>query len=342
MSRVLSVDDEYLHAPTSDSDFNESMYFNFVDHRHAHAGLIRMGNRINEGHAEVTVLIYLPGAAAAFRFDRPPISASETFEAGGLRFEIVEPGKHVRVTYRGSVHRLADGTDLADPGTALRNSPQLPLTVHLDYRGLAPLFGLGHGESGTAGMGGGEEMVASQHYEIPCRVVGSIQLGDERIDIDGLGIRDHSWGPRRWQAPTYWRWLSGMIDERNGFVAWSLRVDDRGEPGSGMWMRDGVVSRLIAIDVDSDYGPPPHYPTGMRLVMTAQSGERVTVSGEVLAAVPLRNRKAGAVARLAELVCRYTVETDTGGSGIAGRTAYGIAEYHDLILEGVPAGMGQA
>ncbi len=304
LNQTFSADDEYLHEATGDSDFNESMYFNFVDRRQGYAGLVRMGNRINEGHAEVTVLVYLPDGGAAFHFDRPPITMPDSFDAGGLSFEIVDPGEHVRVTYAGSAHRLANGTDLADPGAALRNSPELPVRLLLDYRGLAPLFGLGHGTTGTTGMGGGEDAVASQHYEIPCRISGSIQLGDQHIEVEALGIRDHSWGPRRWQAPTYWRWLSGMFDENNGFVAWSVRVGDRREPGSGMWMRDGEVLRLVDIDIASDYGPPPHYPTAMRMVLTAESGEQINVSGEVLATVPLRNRKADVVARLSELVCR--------------------------------------
>ena len=33
-------------------------------------------------------------------------------------------------------------------------------------------------------------------------------MGDEEWAIDGYGLRDHSWGPRFWQAPWYYRWLT--------------------------------------------------------------------------------------------------------------------------------------
>ena len=61
----FDVTDEYMHEPTDHPQFNESMYFNFVDGNSGLATLIRMGNRANEGRAEVTVLLYLPGGGAA-------------------------------------------------------------------------------------------------------------------------------------------------------------------------------------------------------------------------------------------------------------------------------------
>ena len=35
-------------------------------------------------------------------------------------------------------------------------------------------------------------------YEVPCRVHGEILVGDETIEFDGIGQRDHSWGVRDW------------------------------------------------------------------------------------------------------------------------------------------------
>ena len=42
-------------------------------------------------------------------------------------------------------------------------------------------------------------------YEIPCRVHGAVLVGDERIEVDGWGQRDHSWGAARdW-------WVTGVV-----------------------------------------------------------------------------------------------------------------------------------
>ena len=61
---LLDVAGEYMHAPTDHSQFSESRYFNFVDGDSGYATLVRMGNRANEGHAEVPVPVYLPVGAA--------------------------------------------------------------------------------------------------------------------------------------------------------------------------------------------------------------------------------------------------------------------------------------
>jgi hypothetical protein len=50
-------------------------------------------------------------------------------------------------------------------------------------------------------------------YEIPCRVHGVVLVGDERIEVDGWGQRDHSWGAARdWWANTH-TWMAGRLDD---------------------------------------------------------------------------------------------------------------------------------
>jgi hypothetical protein len=324
--------DEFMHEPTDDPQFNESMYFNFVDGGSGFATLVRIGNRVNEGHAEVTVLVYLPGGGAAIHFDRSPITGNRAFDAGGLRVEVRKPLEHLQLTYSGEAHRLERGTDLADPKSALGTAPEVPLELDLAYESLIDLYGLSSGEGAGGGIEGGESTIATGHYQGPCRVKGDITLSGEHFEVSGLGFRDHSWGPRRWQGPTYWRWVSCMCDEANGFVGWVSRIGDERTKGHGMVLREGVFERLDEVEVTSTYGPPPYYPETMRLRLHAPSGV-VEASGSVFAAVPLRNRRDGQVARLAEVLCRYDFE---------GRAGFGISEYHDLMIDGVPAGMSEA
>ncbi|MEI7593605.1 MAG: hypothetical protein WCK41_10335 [Actinomycetes bacterium] len=49
-------------------------------------------------------------------------------------------------------------------------------------------------------------------YEIPCRVHGEILIGDERIEFEGPGQRDHSWGVRDWWNPA-WCWTAFRLDD---------------------------------------------------------------------------------------------------------------------------------
>ena len=321
--------DEFMHEPTDDPQFNESAYYNFVDGDSGHGLLIRMGNRVNEGHAEVTVVVYLPGGAAAIRFDRAPITTNEAFDAGGLRFDVVEPLQTMQVSFAGTAYLLPKGTDLADPKRAFSTSPQVPVHLGLRYESLIPVYGLGEG----SGIQGAEDAIAVGHYQGPCRVTGWLELDGERRDVSGLGYRDHSWGPRKWLGPSYWRWLSCLADDKNGFVAWSQKIGTERSPGNGMVLRDGVRELVTRVDVTSEYGPHPHYPTSMAVRMQTESGDVVTATGEVFHNVPLRHRRGDQVARLTEVLVRFDVN---------GTTGYGICEYHDLMQDGVPAGMSEA
>ena len=56
----LSPQDDYTHELGPEPNFNESMYFNFFDRQESIGGFVRIGNRANEGHAEMTVTLYLP------------------------------------------------------------------------------------------------------------------------------------------------------------------------------------------------------------------------------------------------------------------------------------------
>ena len=55
----LVPEDDFTHELGPESNFNESMYFNFFDPEQSIGGFVRLGNRANEGQAEMTVCIYL-------------------------------------------------------------------------------------------------------------------------------------------------------------------------------------------------------------------------------------------------------------------------------------------
>lgn len=321
--------DEFMHEPTDEPNFNESAYYNFVDGGSGFGVLIRMGNRVNEGHAEVTVLVYLPHGEAVIRFDRAPITTNDAFDAAGLRFEVVEPLKRMRVHFDGTGYRLAKGTALEDPKQAFTSSPVVPVRLELEYENVIPVHGLGDG----SGIQGGEDAIAVGHYQGPCTVVGWIEVDGTRIDVSSFGFRDHSWGPRKWHGPQWWRWISCLADEKNGFVAWSQKIGDQVSPGHGMVLRDGVFERVNEVTVESTYGEAPYYPESMNVRMRTESGDEVRATGTVFHNVPLRNRRDGQIARLGEFLVRLEFE---------GMTGYGISEYHDRMVDGIPAGMSEA
>jgi hypothetical protein len=99
-------------------------------------------------------------------------------------------------------------------------------TVTLDLRAAAPPF--------AETFDGDGESFAPHHYEQLTTVSGALALGDVSTDVNGFGLRDHSWGPRSWQAPYFYRWVHGSTDGLGfigayfGDAGGSDRVDRRG------------------------------------------------------------------------------------------------------------------
>ena len=52
---------------------------------------------------------------------------------------------------------------------------------------------------------------------------GEILVGDERIDFDGIGQRDHSWGVRDWWN-LGWVWTAGGLDDGTRFHGSDIRI----------------------------------------------------------------------------------------------------------------------
>jgi hypothetical protein len=115
------------------------MYFNFHDPERAVGGWMRLGNRANEGRAERSVCLYLPDGRVLFGFDRPAIADNAAFDAGGLRFEVLEPAQRLRSVFAGSVLELVEPRLLADPGRAFRECPRRRIAFDLVHDAVGPM-----------------------------------------------------------------------------------------------------------------------------------------------------------------------------------------------------------
>ena len=137
---------------------------------------------------------------------------------------------------------LDDPTQMADPKAAFTNNPYVECEVHLTFtgQGRASMFG---GEPDKPHEAAGEEF-AKGHYEQLVAGTGTIRVGDEEWVVDGFGLRDHSWGPRYWQAPWYYRWLTANVGADFGFMASRVaRRDGPGTRGGFVW-EDGRAPPL--------------------------------------------------------------------------------------------------
>ena len=139
----LDPSDEYMHELGPESNFNESMYINAFDPVTEVGGWFRMGNRANEGYAEMTVCLYLPPRAGdpserrrvAFMFKRPGITGNDALDAGGLTWTMARPFEELRIDFTGRVVVLDDPLQMSDPKAAFATNPLAECEVRLAFRG---------------------------------------------------------------------------------------------------------------------------------------------------------------------------------------------------------------
>jgi hypothetical protein len=319
MARIvgnLRPEDDGLHPLGPEPNFNESMYFNFFDPKKLVGGFVRMGNRANEGQAEMTVCLFLPEDRVLFAFDRPEIDHNDAFDAGGLRFDILEPTERLRTTYKGRAIQLDNPRALADPGRAFRESPRCSVALDLEHRAVGPMYGESHdkGEEGREA----DKQFAKAHYEQHMHVSGTLDLEGTSLAIDGYGLRDHSWGPRYWQAIESYEWLTMNFGPDLGAMVTRIQVAGAPPREGGVIVRGDEVLPVAKVDIEAQYEENGLYHRSVRAKVETRDGGRHEFHGGVKGFIPLRNRREGKTTHIGEGMTEWTFE---------GRTGFGLSEF---------------
>ena len=329
----LEPRDEYPHEPDEVSNFNESVYVNGFDPVQKLGGWLRLGNRVNEGYAELSVCLYLPDGRVACQFARPKISHNEAFEAGGLHYEVDEPFQRLEISYDGELLLLDDPSQLRDPGMLFQTAPRVPGGVSWDVSAISPTHG---GEptsdAGVARMFYGHEF-SRGHFNQHVAVKGTMRVGDEQWDLDAFGWRDHSWGPRFSQVIWAYRLFIGSLGPDRGLMLLKNMHETGGSRRLGVLMVDGAYEEIHDLDVITDWSDDRD-PLGSTItVWTAERKEMIRA--RTVTMVPLRNRRRTEdgellVSRVAEAFTEFTW---------GDRIGYGMTEYIERIGEdGQPVG----
>jgi len=287
----LKPEDDYTHALGPEENFNESMYFNFFDRERSIGGFVRLGNRANERQAEMTVTVYLPDGRVLFVFKRAPIENNDAFDAGGLRFEVLEPSQRLRTTYGGSVVELREPRAMADPKAAFRDNPMRKISLDLIHDAVGPMYG----SSGSREEEGrkADQQFGKAHYEQHMHVVGSLEIAGESLAIDGYGLRDHSWGPRYWQAIQSYEWLTMNFGPDFGAMVSIIQRDPENVRRGGVIVRGDDLELITNATVEADFEENGLFHRQVRARVETQNGETLAIQGEVKSFIPLRNRRAG-------------------------------------------------
>jgi hypothetical protein len=326
---IMRPEDELMHRPDASAIFNESVYTNAFDPASRCGGWMRLGNRANEGYAELSVCLYLPDGRIACQFRRPKIAGNDRFDAGGLRYDVIEPLRSVSMTYEGDLIIVDDPEALREPQALFATAPRVAGHVHWVHEAESPVHGGAPTRDDVETMYGRD--FSFGHFNQHGRARGEMRVGDERFAIDGRGWRDHSWGPRIWQRIWFYRLFIANFDNGDGFMLLKLTERSGRVRRQGVLLVDGRYEEILDLDVSTDWTDRQD-PARVRLGV-ATTRRKAVIEGEIQTLAPLRNRRPVdgevLVSRIAEGFTRFTWD---------GRTGYGMTEYIERIENGTAVG----
>ncbi|MGO9929684.1 MAG: phosphotransferase, partial [Mycobacterium sp.] len=203
-----SQEDELAHAATDEPLWSESWYADFVDAAQGLGGWFRIGLVANQQTAWVHALLCGPDMPTVAVVDcevplpsDPWVLRTDAFEAG---HSVSEPLQAYRVDVRGR------GQAYPDPSALLRGEPGTPVEVTMNLV--------------WATDGIPYKYRLTTRYEIPCKVSGTINVGDTNYRVESVpGQRDHSWGVRDWWSMD-WIWSALHLDDGTHLHGVNIRI----------------------------------------------------------------------------------------------------------------------
>jgi hypothetical protein len=92
--------------------------------------------------------------------------------------------------------------------------------------------------------------LGSHHVEQSGRYLGELELGGQRLSVEGTGSRDQSWGLRDWSAADHWSLFTLRLGDDLAVHALSVSVRGRRVEGGFVW-RDGRLERITRVEHDA-------------------------------------------------------------------------------------------
>jgi hypothetical protein len=183
----LKEADELLHKPSSQLKWRESYYFNWVDLQNEISGFSTIGIVPNENRREFVFLLFLKERNEVYYKEPPLLQYEENVNTmltdKKLSYKLINPFKIWQIEY---------------------NSRKLKFKILFETRFPTYTFGIDSSASWH------------QHFEASGKISGELILKDDiRIEINGYGQRDKSWGYRDWHQ--FDKWYAGHFQ----FKDWS-------------------------------------------------------------------------------------------------------------------------
>lgn len=221
--------DERRHRPTDDRWWGEAWTFDFATPDGALGGYVRLELLPNQRTCWYWAWVVGPHRAPVVVLDQEvplPRGAGLELRTNGLWADhiVEEPGEHVSVGAEAFALLLDDPAEACGPLVGMPT----PFGLDLGWETAGP--------AGIAGTHGGEPPgpAAIEGYSLPCDVVGEVLVADERIVLDAVGHRHHTWGVEDWWSAG-WTAVGGRLDDGTWFAGRAATTEPvlsaPGDPG---------------------------------------------------------------------------------------------------------------
>jgi hypothetical protein len=211
----VTVGPEHEAPRTDGGDFSDAVTVAFGDPAAELYGVARLG--LAEGAASGLALLFWRGepvavsAEGGVEIDAP--SSWDEVSAAGLDTSVVEPLRFWRLHFAGE---------------------DASLDLELEATGPVAELDPSHPVARMGGMAG---------YEQPVRVRGEAVVGSNRLSVDGLGQRGHSWGAPDWDRIELARTVSAWLGDDLAVSLTAVRPAGK---------RDHAAEAVVAAILDRD------------------------------------------------------------------------------------------
>lgn|GEM_PF-6342705 len=123
-------------------------------------------------------------------------------EINGIRWTCDVPFERWTKRFQGGAHLVTLGELEAG---ALPDGEHVAVELAVTATGMSATY-----DWGTPRL---DQSWAIGHYEQHIEVTGTLRYGDQILEIDGTGLRDHSWGPRDYTKLGSSTWIQGQFPE---------------------------------------------------------------------------------------------------------------------------------
>jgi len=288
-------EDEGSHPAGPEELWNESWYFDVVSEDGSIGLYTRLGLYPNMGVSWLTAFLCAPG--------RPTIAVVDFAAELPTGEELSVRGDALLVEHlcesaleRFRVRLNATGEAHADASALLRGEPGEPTELAFDLV--------------WETLGEPYSYRVATRYEIPCRIRGTVEIHGETIEVNGVGQRDHSWGPRDWWSAE-WMWSAGHLQDGTRLHGVEFRIP--GAPPLGVGYLQPPEGGVLELDVVSASEQVAE--NGLITAAEIHYGE-LAVSVQPLAFGPLRlEAPDGRLSMFPRAMCR--IRAADGRSGVA-------------------------